>query len=178
MAARKPRLFHRRIATWLENQLCMTTITDAPISFNYRKVRPFSKAEFKFKYALGQYASERLLPKLRARSACIACPNHYSGVNARVSDVVYLEAIITNEADWGGFGFEFARLAPAQSSLYNLSIRRSEDWRRAEWDSVASASEYFITKVFSPRATDWVQVAKGLAYEQCVDVLAEEIPCI
>lgn len=156
----------------------MTTATVAPVSFNYRKVRPFSKAEFKFKLALGQYASERLLPKLQARTICTSSPNQYTGVNARVSDVVYLEAIVTNETEWGGFGFDFARLVPAQSSLYNLSLRRSEDWRKAEWDSVAAASEYFIAKMFCPRATDWIQIARGQTFEKCVEVLEDEILCL
>ena len=158
--------------------LCMTaTTTIASVSFNYRKVRPFSKAEFKFKFALGQYASERLLPKLQARARCIGSPNHYTGVNARVADVVYLEAIVTNESAWGGFGFDFARLSPAQGSLYNLSLRRAEDWRKAEWDSVAAASEYFISKMFSSRAADWVPIARGRTFEQCVELLAKEIGC-
>jgi hypothetical protein len=156
----------------------MTATTSiAPVSFNYRKVRPFSKAEFRFKFALGQFASERLLPKLQARARCMGSPNQYTGVNARVADVVYLEAIVTNETYWGGFGFDFARLAPGQGSFYNLSMRRPEDWRKAEWDSVASASEYFISKMFLSRATDWIQIARGRTFEQCVNLLVEEIGC-
>ncbi len=153
-----------------------TTII-APVSFEYRKVRPFSKAEFKFKYALGQYASERLLPKLQERARCIGSANQYTGVNARVAEVVYLEAIVTNETHWGGFGFDFARLAPGQGALYNLSLRRAEDWRKAEWDPVASASDYFISKMFSSRASDWIPIARGRTFEECVEMLAREIGC-
>src|SRR5438045_3585421 len=86
----------------------LMTTTIGTVSFTFRKVRPFSRAEFKFKSALGQYASERLLPKLRARAECHGSANQYTGINARVSDAIYLEAILTNEAEWGGFGFDFA----------------------------------------------------------------------
>jgi hypothetical protein len=149
------------------------TTTIGTVSFSYRKVRPFSQAEFKFKSALGHYASERLLPKLKARAQRNRSANQYTGVNARVSDAVYLEAILTNETEWGGFGFDFARLVPANSGLYNLSIRRLEDWNRAERETVAVASEYFISTAICPRASDWVQIARGKTFEECVEVLRE-----
>src|SRR4051794_20842199 len=114
IASRKPQLFTSRIRNpWPRIQLSMTTTpttSAAPASFNYRKLRPFSRAEFKFKFALGQYASERLLGKLQARARRIGTHNRYTGVNARVSEVIFLEAIVTNETEWGGFGFDFARL--------------------------------------------------------------------
>ena len=150
----------------------MTTV--GAVSFTYRKVRPFSKAEFKLKSALGHYASERLLPKLKARAKRSRSANQYTGINARLSDAVYLEAILTNEIEWGGFGFDFARLVPASSGLYNLSIRRLEDWRKAEQDSVASASEYFIGTAICPRASDWIPIARGKTFEECVELLRDE----
>jgi len=147
------------------------TTTVGTVSFTYRKVRPFSQAEFKFKSALGQYASERLLSKLKARAQRNGSSNQYTGINARVSDAIYLEAILTNETEWGGFGFDFARLVPVNSGLYNLSIRRLEDWTRAERDTVAAASEYFMSTAICPRASDWIQIARKRTFEECIDVL-------
>jgi hypothetical protein len=149
------------------------TSTIGTVSFTYRKVRPFSQAEFKFKSALGQYASERLLAKLKARAGRAGCRNQYTGINARVLDAIYLEAIMTNETEWGGFGFDFARLVPANSGLYNLSLRRLDDWTRAEQETVAVASEYFISTAICPRASDWIQIARGKTFEECVDLLRE-----
>ncbi len=150
------------------------TTTVGTVSFTYRKVRPFSKAEFKLKSALAHYASERLLPKLKARARHNRSANEYTGINARLSDAVYLEAILTNEAEWGGFGFDFARLVPANSGRYNLSIRRLEDWNKAEQETVACASEYFIGTAICPRASDWIQIARGKTFEECVKLLLEE----
>jgi hypothetical protein len=151
------------------------TSTIGTVSFAFKKVRPFSQAEFKFKLAVGQYASERLLPKLKARSERTGSANQYTGVNARVSDAIYLEAILTNEIEWGGFGFDFARLLPANSGLYNLSLRQLADWARAEQQTVAAASEYFIGTAICPRASDWVQVARGKTFEECIDLLVSEL---
>jgi hypothetical protein len=150
------------------------TTTVGTVSFTYRKVRPFSKAEFQFKVALGHYASERLLPKLKARATRNRSANQYTGVNVRLSDAVYLEAIMTNDVEWGGFGFDFARLVPGSSGLYNLSIRRLEDWDRAEQNTVAAASEYFIGTAVCPRAADWIPIARGKTFQECVELLLAE----
>jgi len=162
-----------RLNTSQASEQLMTTSTIGTVSFTYRKVRPFSQAEFKFKSALGQYASERLLPKLKKRAGRNGTTNQYTGINARVSDAIYLEAIMTNEMEWGGFGFDFARLVPANSGLYNLSIRRLDDWERAERETVAAASEYFISTAICPRASDWIQIARGKTFEECMDILSE-----
>ena len=135
-----------------------------------RKSRSFPSG-FEFKSALGHYASERLLPKLKARAKRTGSTNRYTGVNVRISDAVYLEAILTNEIEWGGFGFDFARLVPANSGLYNLSLRRVEDWARAEQNTVAAASEYFIGTAICPRALDWIPIARGKTFQECVELL-------
>ena len=138
----------------------MTTgIHTARSTFAYRRTRPFSDAEFKFKVTLADFASEALLPKLQSRTVGRSEGNQYTGVNVRVADdVVYLEAILTNSTEWGGFGFDFARLIPVRGGLYNLSLRRGDDWKRAEQSTVAAASNYFINTAINPRASDWIQV--------------------
>jgi len=121
-------------------------------SYAYRRTRPFSNAEYKFKVALSDYSSQALLPKLRSRTSRAADANQYTGISVRVADdVVYLEAILTNATEWGGFGFDFARFIPVKGGLYNLSLRRGEDWKRAEESTVAAASNYFINTAISPR---------------------------
>lgn len=149
-----------------------TTLQTARSSFAYRRTKPFSNAEFRFKITLGDFASEALLPKLQARTANALEANQYAGVNIRVADdIVYLEAILTNAAEWGGFGFDFARLVPVKGGSYNLSLRRRDDWDRAERGTVASASNYFMGTAMSPRASDWIQIARGKSFEQCVHML-------
>jgi hypothetical protein len=153
----------------------MTTLSAAPpASFAYKKLRPFSKAEFRFKATLNDYASKRLLPRLQARNMFCAGRNRYTGIHVRLANGIYLEAVLTNDSEWGGFTFDFARLLPANGGLYNLSIRRSEDWQRAESDSIASASRYFANAAVSPRASDWIPLARGGTFEECVRLLAEE----
>src|SRR6185295_10889782 len=84
---------------------------------------------------------------------------------------VFLEAILTNETEWGGFGFDFARLLPANDGRYNLSIRKAEDWALAETSSVAAASNYFMPGSIYPRAADWLGMARGKTFEQCVHLI-------
>jgi hypothetical protein len=88
---------------------------------------------------------------------------------------VYLEAIMVNDVEWGGFGFDFARLTPSPKGNYNLSIRRHEDWIRAENSSVAAASNYFLGNSIYPRATDWLLIRRGQPFEGCVKSLADNI---
>jgi hypothetical protein len=145
-------------------------------SYAYRRTRPFSNAEFKFKLALADYASETLLPRLRSRTSRAPDANQYTGISIRVADdIVYLEAVLTNATEWGGFGFDFARLIPVKGGLYNLSVRRGEDWTRAEQSTVAAASNYFINTAISPRAADWLQITRGKTFEQCIDHLLREL---
>jgi len=153
----------------------MLTLTDSSTgNFVFRKTKPFSKAEFKFKTALADHASQRLLPKLRARTAGKPKTNQYTGINARVGpSAVHLEAILINESEWGGFSFDFARLVPANGGLYNLSLRKREDWPRAESLTVAAASNYFLGNSIYPRASDWELIARGKTFEQCVALLAD-----
>jgi hypothetical protein len=153
----------------------MLTLVAAPTqNLSYRRTKPFTKAEFKFKTALGEYASKRLLPKLRPRTTGQPGANQYTGINARVgSNAVYLEAILTNDTEWGGFGFDFARLVAANSGLYNLSLRKLQDWDRAERSSVAAASNYFLGGSIYPRASDWELIARGKTFQQCVEVIAD-----
>ena len=172
---------HQRLSVWANaprqgnKGLAMTSVTlTASTSFNYKKVRPFSAAEFKFKSNLAHFASERLLPKLRARNSRDLDRNRYTGISVRLANAIYLEAVLINETAWGGFGFDFARLLPANDKLYNLSLRRLEDWEKAECDPVALASEYFMGRAFCPRATDWIQIARGRTFEECIDVLVDE----
>ena len=149
-------------------------LTPSASSFVFRKTKPFTRAEFKFKSALSEYASQRILPRLRARTAGKHGANHYTGVNARVgADAVYLEAIMINETEWGGFGFDFARLIPVNGGLYNLYLRKAEDWTRAEFSSVAVASNYFLGGSIYPRASDWIPVTRGKTFEECVKVMED-----
>jgi hypothetical protein len=153
-----------------------TALQPSRSTFAYRRTRPFSNAEFKFKVTLGDFASEALLPKLQARTPRGSDGNQYTGINVRVADdVVYLEAILTNSTEWGGFGFDFSRLIPVKGGLYNLSLRRGEDWKRAEQSTVAAASNYFINTAISPRAIDWVQITRGKSFEECIDYLLREL---
>jgi len=145
-------------------------------TYAYRRTRPFSNAEYKFKVALADYATQTLLPKLRSRTSRAPDVNQYTGISVRVADdVVYLEAIITNATEWGGFGFDFARFIPVKGGLYNLSLRRGEDWKRAEQSTVAAASNYFINTAISPRAVDWIQITRGKTFEECVDCLMRNL---
>ena len=150
-----------------------TALQTARSSYSYRRTKPFSDAEFKFKVTLADFASEALLPKLRSRTTEAPDANQYTGINIRVADdTVYLEAILTNATEWGGFGFDFARLIPAKGGSYNLSLRRREDWERAEHSTVASASNHFLVTAMSPRATDWIHLARGKSFEECITILA------
>lgn len=152
-----------------------TSLHHTHSTFAYRRTRPFSNAEYKFKVALADFASAALLPKLQSRTAG-ADANQYTGINVRVADeVVYLEAILTNSTEWGGFGFDFARLVPVKGGLYNLSLRRIDDWQRAEQSTVAAASNYFINTAISPRATDWLQITRGKSFEECINYLLREL---
>jgi len=154
----------------------MTATLQTRPSYAYRRTRPFSNAEFKFKVALADYASEALLPRLRSRTSRAADANQYTGISIRVADdVVYLEAILTNATEWGGFGFDFARFIPVKGGLYNLSLRREEDWIRAEQSTVAAASNYFINTAISPRATDWIQITRSKTFEECIGYLLRNL---
>jgi hypothetical protein len=145
-------------------------------TYAFRRTRPFSNAEYKFKVALADYASEALLPRLRSRTSKAPDANQYTGISIRVADdVVYLEAILTNATEWGGFGFDFARLIPVKGGLYNLSVRRGEDWKRAEQSTVAAASNYFINTAISPRAVDWIQITRGKSFEECIHSLMRNL---
>jgi hypothetical protein len=149
-----------------------TALQTARSTYSYRRTKPFSNAEFKFKMALADFASEALLPGLQSRTSTTSEANKYTGINVRVADdIVYLEAILTNATEWGGFGFDFARLIPTKVGTYNLSLRRREDWKRAEHSTVAAASNYFINTAISPRSTDWIQMARGKSFEECIAVL-------
>src|ERR1043165_5613037 len=100
-----------------------TALQTARSSYAYRRTKPFSNAEFKFKLALADYTSEALLPRLQSRTAGAPQANQYTGINIRLADdIVYLEAILTNATEWGGFGFDFARLIPVQGGAYNVSV--------------------------------------------------------
>jgi hypothetical protein len=156
----------------LTNYPMTTALQPARSTFSYRRTKPFSNAEFKFKTTLADFASEALLPKLRARTSKMMEANQYSGVNVRVAgDIVYLEAILTNATEWGGFGFDFARLLPVKGGTYNVSVRRCEDWERAEHSTVACASNYFLVTAMSPRASDWIQLASARTFEECIAIL-------
>jgi len=152
-----------------------TALQSVSSTFAYRRTRPFSDAELKFKITLADFAAEALLPKLQSRTVGSE-GNQYTGVNVRVADdVVYLEAILTNSTEWGGFGFDFARLIPVKGGLYNLSLRRGDDWKRAEQSTVAAASNYFINTAISPRASDWIQVTRGKSFEECIEYVLREL---
>jgi len=146
-----------------------------PTSFAYRKTKAFSHSEFRFKTTLAEYASRRLLPKLQARTAGDSTGNQYTGINVRLAHgAVFLEAILVNNTEWGGFGFDFARLTPIKGDLYNLAVRRMEDWSKADCGTVASAGSYFMGTAMSPRASDWVQIGRGKSFEECVELLVQE----
>jgi hypothetical protein len=84
-----------------------------------------------------------------------------------------LQGILTNDTEWGGLGFDFARLVHTADARYDLSIRSREDWRTAETWSVAEATQAFAEREVSPRSTDWVQIAGDRTFEECVELLAE-----
>jgi len=149
----------------------MQTLTTTPqTQFAYQKAKPLSDAEFKFRIALADYASVRLLPILQRRTVADRGANQYSGINVRLAhSTVYLEAILTHDTEWGGFGFDFARLYPLIDGRYNLSLRRLEDWMRAEHCTIASASSYFMGTALAPRMADWVKVARGKIFEECIE---------
>ena len=152
-----------------------TSTTTAP-SFVYRKTKPFTRAELKFKTALADYAGKPLLSKLQQRNCVAPAYNRYTGVNARVTDqAVYLEAILVNDIEWGGFSFDFARLIPTNGALYNVSVRREEDWVTAEQSIIASAANYFVNSSICPRASDWILLARGKTFEQCVKIIEGHI---
>ncbi len=151
----------------------ITALQTARSTYSYRRTKPFSNAEFKFKTTLADFASQALLPKLRARTLNSNEANQYTGINVRVADdIVYLEAIMTNATEWGGFGFDFLRLIPVKGGTYNASVRRHDDWERAEHSSVASASNHFVVTAMSPRASDWILLARNKTFEECVATLA------
>jgi len=153
--------------------------TYSPRAFIYRKTKPFTKAELKFRTALADYASKILLPRLQLRRSAEGGRNRYSGINARITaDTVYLEAIIVNEVEWGGFGFDFARLTPSSKGNYNVSIRRHEDWIRAENSSVAAASNYFFGSSACPRSSDWLLIRRGQVFETCVRAIEDHLNLI
>jgi hypothetical protein len=154
----------------------MTTTTQTTSNlFAYRRAEPFTNAEFKFRTALADYVTERLLPKLQARTAGEADANQYTGINVRLADGnLYLEAILTNSIEWGGLGFDFACLYPVKGGLYNLSVRRMDDWAKAERGTVASASVYLKGTAEAVRATDWTKIACGKSFEDCIDLLLKE----
>lgn len=152
-----------------------TALHPTHTAFAYRRTRPFSDAEFQFKIALADFASAALLPELQSRTNRGAA-NQYTGINVRLADeVVYLEAILTNSTEWGGFGFDIARLIPVKGGVYNLSIRRAEDWGRAEQSTVAAASNYFINTAINPRASDWIHIVRRKTFQECIGYLLREL---
>jgi len=154
----------------------MTAALQTGSSYAYHRTKPFSNAEFNFKVTLADFASAALVPKLQSRTARGSSGNQYTGINVRVvGDVVYLEAILTNSTEWGGFGFDFARLVPVKDGLYNLSMRRGEDWKRAEQSTVAAASNYFINTAISPCAIDWIHITRDKTFEECIEYLLREL---
>ena len=141
-----------------------------PNQFAYPKPNPLSQAEFRFRIGLADYATARLLPMLQHRTMAEPAANQYTGINVRLAHgAVYLEAILTHESEWGGFGFDFARLHPLSDGRYNLSIRRLEDWARAEQCTIASASVYFTETALAPRPADWVAIAPNRPFEECIE---------
>src|ERR1041384_5882706 len=77
-------------------QLAMQTLATTPqTQFAYQKAKPLSDAEFKFRIALADYASVRLLPILQRRTVADRGANQYNGINVRLAhSTVYLEAIL------------------------------------------------------------------------------------
>ncbi len=141
-------------------------------AFVYRKSKPFSAAELRFRMRLAAYATKTLLARLQARTAGDPGANQYTGLNVRVADhTVFIEAILTNTSEYGGLGFEFARLEPVRGGKYNLSLRQADDWERAERGTIASAGAYFMNSVLSPRASDWEKAARQQTFEECVDLI-------
>jgi hypothetical protein len=157
----------------------LTLRANSSRTFAYRKTKPFTKAELKFKTALADYAGKLLLPRLQLRRSPQAGRNRYSGINTRITaDTVYLEAIMVNDVEWGGFGFDFARLTPSPKGNYNVSVRRHEDWIRAENSSVAAASNYFFGSSAYPRSSDWLLIRRGQAFEACVRAIEDHLNLI
>src|ERR1051326_2090953 len=96
-----------------------TALQTARSNYSYRRTQPINNDEIKFKITLADFSSEALLPKLRSRTSKTVEANQYTGINVRVADdIVYLEAILTNATEWGGFGFDFARLIPVKGGTY------------------------------------------------------------
>ncbi len=156
----------------------MQTFSSIPHTrFAYQKTKPFSNAECKFRFALADYAAARLLAKLQNRTAGDPAANQYTGISTRLAEgTVYLQAILTHDSEWGGFCFDFARLYPVEAGGYNFSVRRPEDWIRAEQCTIASASAYFMATALAPRASDWVRIARGKSFEECIEELYQHLP--
>jgi hypothetical protein len=85
---------------------------------------------------------------------------------------------MVNDVEWGGFGFDFARLTPSPKGNYNVSVRRHEDWIRAENSSVAAASNYFFGSSAYPRSSDWLLIRRGQAFEACVRAIEDHLNLI
>jgi hypothetical protein len=156
----------------------MPTLTTTPQSqFAYQKPQPFSNAELEFRIALADYATARLLPILQRRTVADRAANQYTGINVRLAHhALYLEAILTHDSEWGGFGFDFARLYPVKDGRYNLSLRPLEDWMRAEQCTISSAATYFTGTGVAPPITNWVSIAASRTFEECIELVRLHLP--
>ncbi len=153
-----------------------TVITTAPTRFGYQEPRPFTQAEVRFRLALADYASAQLLSQLESRTENDPGSNQYNGLNVRLSNgCIFLEAILTHANEWGGFGFAFARFYPVNEQCYHFSVRRPEDWVRAERYNLSSASADFAEYMLSPPAVNWVRIAQAETFEQCIDLLKQHL---
>jgi hypothetical protein len=122
---------------------------------------------------MSQYAAERLLPKLKARTESDPGASKYCSVDAKFLDAcVYLVTWLEYEGEFGGAEFPFARLYPVQGGCYNLSVRRLVDWTRAENYSVTSVDQMFFFQ--APSAKFWSKVATHKTFEECIDLLVKD----
>jgi hypothetical protein len=119
------------------------------------------------------FASERLLPKLQARTDDNPRSSKYRSVDLRFQDAcVYLVAWLDYEGEFGGTEFPFARLYLVAGGRYNLPVRRLIDWSRAEDFSVTSVDQMFFLQ--APSAEFWTKVARHKTFEDCIDLLIKD----
>ena len=133
----------------------------------------FSRKGRKLAEEMSQYAADRLLPKLQARTESDPRASMYFSVDAKFLDAcIYLVAWLEYEGEFGGAEFPFARLYPVRGSCYNLCIRRLIDWTKAENFTVTSVDQTFFFQ--APSSKFWSKIATHQTFEKCIDLLVKD----
>jgi hypothetical protein len=150
----------------------------AQTQFAYPKRRgpfdlSFSRKERKLTRAMREYAQDRLMPKLRARTIQSPGCNRHDDLDVRFADAcVYLRSWLGYGNSCGIVEFPFARLYPVAGGRYNLAVRRLCDWSRAEDTPLVAAINLFWN--LAPNANHWIKIARHRTFEECIDLLVQE----